>query len=38
MSQIEKAVQLLRGWRQTRIEFGNGIIAKAGDTVRQFGD
>jgi alcohol dehydrogenase class IV len=38
MRNIEMAVQLLRDWKQTRLEFGEGIIAKAGDTVRQFGD
>ena len=38
MRQVERAVQLLRSWKQTRLEFGDGIIAKAGETVRQFGD
>jgi alcohol dehydrogenase class IV len=38
MDRIEEALHLLHRWKPTRLEFGDGVIAKAGATVRPFGN
>jgi alcohol dehydrogenase len=38
MNKTEMAIKLLRGWKQTDLTFGDGIISKAGETIKRYAD
>lgn len=38
MNKIEMAIKLLRDWKQTDLKFGEGVISKAGETIKQYAD
>ncbi|MDO8969731.1 MAG: iron-containing alcohol dehydrogenase, partial [Saprospiraceae bacterium] len=38
MSKTEIAIKMLKDWKQTNVKFGEGIISRAGETIKEYAD